>query len=60
MDSVHGAVDHANTVHRGPAAIAASLSLSELGLRLLRRSRSPNEGRVCYWKGEHLTGAAEG
>jgi hypothetical protein len=44
MDSVHGAVDHANPVHRGLAAIAVSPSSSELGLRLLRWSRLPDEG----------------
>jgi hypothetical protein len=44
MGSVHGAVDHAGPIHRGPAAIAACLSSSELGLRLLRWPRLPNEG----------------
>jgi hypothetical protein len=61
VDSVHGAVDRADPVHRGPAAIAASLSSSGLGLWLLRRSRSPDEGRGG--RGKHggpasgLTGA---
>jgi hypothetical protein len=45
MHSVHGAVDHAVLVHRGLAAISASLSSSELGLRLLRRLRLSDEGR---------------
>jgi hypothetical protein len=45
MDSVHGAVDHADPVHRGPVAIATSPRSSELSLRLLRWSRLPNEGR---------------
>jgi hypothetical protein len=45
VNSVHGTVDHADPVHRGPAAIAASPSSSWLGLWLLRRSRSPDEGR---------------
>jgi hypothetical protein len=45
VDSVHGAVDHVDLVHRGLAAIAASPSSLELGLQLLRRSRLPDEGR---------------
>jgi hypothetical protein len=61
VDSVHGAVDHADPVHRGLAAIAASLSSSELGLRFLRRLRSPDEGRrrkrEARGPGSGLTGA---
>jgi hypothetical protein len=45
MDSVDGAVDRVDLVHRGPTAIVASPSLSELGLRLLQWSRLPDEGR---------------
>jgi hypothetical protein len=44
VDSVHGAVDRANPIHRGPTAIAAGPSSSELGLQLLRRSRLSDEG----------------
>jgi hypothetical protein len=44
MDSVHGAVDRASPVHRGPVAIAVSPSSSELSLRLLRWSGLPDEG----------------
>jgi hypothetical protein len=45
VDSVHRAVDRADLVHRGPATIAASPGSSELGLRLLRWSRLPDEGQ---------------
>jgi hypothetical protein len=45
MDSVHGAMDRVDPVHREPVAIVASLSSLGLGLRLLRRSRSPDERR---------------
>jgi hypothetical protein len=45
VDSVHEAVDRADLVHHGLAAIATSPSSSGLGLWLLRWSRSPDEGR---------------
>jgi hypothetical protein len=45
MDMVHRAVDQADQVHRGPAAIGASPSSSELGLRLLWWSRLSDKGR---------------
>jgi hypothetical protein len=61
VDSVHGAVDRADPVHRGSAAIAASPSSSERGLRLLRWSRLPDEGwrrkREARGPGSGLTGA---
>jgi hypothetical protein len=61
VDSVNGAVDRADLVHCGPAAIAASPSSSELGLRLLRWSRLPDEGwrrkREARGPGSGLTGA---
>jgi hypothetical protein len=44
VDSVHWAVDRADLVHHGPAAIAVSPSSSELGLRLL-------SGRGCRTRG---------
>jgi hypothetical protein len=61
VDSVHGAVDRADPVHRGSAAIAVSPSSSELDLHLLRRSRLPDEGGGGRGKhmdpGFKLTGA---
>jgi hypothetical protein len=45
VDSVNRAVDRADLVHRGPAAIAASPSSSGFGLQLLQRSRLLDEGR---------------
>jgi hypothetical protein len=61
VDSVHEAVDHAGLVHHGLAAIAACLSSSELGLRLLRWSGLPDEGRRrergAQGLGSGLTGA---
>jgi hypothetical protein len=50
MDSVHEAVDRADPVHRGLAAIAVSLSSSELGLRLLRWSRLPDKGLTARFR----------
>jgi hypothetical protein len=45
VDSVHGALDHAGPVHRGPVAIASCTSSSKLGLWLLQWSGLPDEGR---------------
>jgi hypothetical protein len=45
MDSVHGTVDHAGPVHRGPVAIVACPISSELNLRPLRLPGLSYEGR---------------
>jgi hypothetical protein len=45
VDSIHGAVDHADPVHCGPVPIAVSPSSSEFSLRLLRWLRLSDEGR---------------
>jgi hypothetical protein len=61
VDLVHGAVDYADPIHRGPVTIAASPSSSELGLWLLRRLRLADEGGGGRGKhggpGSGLTGA---
>jgi hypothetical protein len=67
VDRVDEFVDCADSVHCGPAAIAALGSSPELGLRPLRCLRALTEGRVrgragrrTQWRGFRSSGSGRG